>query len=120
MYGSIRGSDALRKNLAAIYNNDSNNNNSATPVSGRGLLKENNFLITNGAIGANFAVFYSLIGKGDHVICHHPTYQQLYSVPKSLGARVDLWRTSAEDGWELDLDQLKKMIRSETKMVVLK
>lgn len=108
-YGTISGSDELRTNLAAIYNT----------IIPRKLTKDN-FLITNGAIGANFAVLYSLIGRGDHVICQHPTYQQLYSVPESLGADLQLWRTSPEKGWELDLGILKSMIKPRTKMIILK
>ena len=34
---------------------------------------------------------YALIEPEDHVISMYPTYQQLYDIPKSLGADVDLW-----------------------------
>src|SRR4051794_32109621 len=78
-YGAIRGSDVLRSNLARLYSSKV-----GTP------LPAGNVLITPGAIAANHLVFYSLVGPGDHVVCHYPTYQQLYSVPASLGARVDL------------------------------
>ena len=33
---------------------------------------------------------YALIRPGDHVVCVLPTYQQLYSIPQSFGAQVDL------------------------------
>ena len=76
-YGSIRGSDALRTNLAKLYSA-----RATTTFSSK------NIMITPGAIAANFNVLYALIGKGDHVICHYPTYQQLYEVPASLGEYV--------------------------------
>ena len=49
-------------------------------------------LITNGAIGANFLVEYTLVEPGDRVVCVQPTYQQVYSVPASFGADVRLLR----------------------------
>ena len=108
-YGAIRGSDKLRSNLANLYS-------SKAPSP----LHPENVLITPGAIAANFTVFYALIGKGDHVICHYPTYQQLYDVPASLGAEVSLWRAHEENKWQLDVEELKELIRPNTKMIVIK
>lgn len=108
-YGDIRGSDRLRSNIAALYSRTD------TPS-----LSLENILITSGAIAANFLVLYSLIGRGDHVICHFPTYQQLYSVPVSLGADVDLWRSKEENRWQLNIDDLKDLLRPSTKLIILK
>jgi len=77
-------------------------------------------LITPGAIAANYIIFYALIEKGDHVICHWPTYQQLYTVPESLGAEVSLWKSREDDKWLPDFDELKSMVKDNTKMIVLK
>ncbi|OJD36843.1 aspartate aminotransferase [Diplodia corticola] len=107
-YGEIRGSEALRKNLSRLYSS-----RATTP------LPEDNILITPGAIMANTLVFYALIGPGDHVIVHHPTYQQLYEVPKSLGAEVDLWEAKAENDWIPDLEELKALVRPNTKLIVV-
>lgn len=108
-YGPIRGSDELRSNLARLYS-------SRAPE----LLPPENVLITPGAIAANLTVFYGLIGKGDHVICHYPTYQQLYEVPARLGAEVSLWRAREDEAWQLDIEELKGLIRPETKMIIIK
>ena len=108
-YGPIRGSDELRSNLARLYS-------SRAPSS----LPPENILITPGAIAANLTVFYGLIRKGDHVVCHYPTYQQLYEVPASLGAEVSLWRAREDSGWQLDIEELKSLIRPETKMIIIK
>ncbi|KAK7708791.1 hypothetical protein SLS57_008852 [Botryosphaeria dothidea] len=107
-YGAIRGSEALRKNLSNLYS-------SKAPSR----LPEDNVLITPGAIMANTLVFYSLVGPGDHVIVHHPTYQQLYEVPRSLGAEVDLWEAKAEKDWVPDLDELKALVKPNTKLIVI-
>jgi len=108
-YGEIRGTAALRGNLADIYNAES-----ATPLS------VDNILITPGAIAANFQALYSLVGPGDHVICQHPTYQQLYSVPRSLGADVSLWEMREENDWQLDINELTSLIRPNTKLIIIK
>lgn len=77
-------------------------------------------MITPGAIAANHLVFYSLVGPGDHVICHYPTYQQLYEIPASLGAEVDLWKADPKKDWKLDLDDLKSLVKDKTKIIIIK
>ena len=109
LYGDIRGSYKLRSNIAALYSDR-----------GAADLSTENLLVTSGAISANFLVLYALVGKGDHVICHHPTYQQLYSVPASFGAEVDLWRSKPEDDWQLDIKDLENLLRPTTKLIILK
>ena len=108
-YGAIRGSEKLRQTLADLYS-------AKTPTA----LPRDNVLITAGAIQANFLALYTLISPGDHVICHYPSYQQLYAVPASLGAEVSLWKAKEKDDWQLDLEELKTLIRSNTKLIIIK
>ena len=108
-YGEIRGSERLRSNLARLYSSKV-----GTP------LPPDNILITSGAIAANFILLYTLVGPGDHVICHYPTYQQLYDVPASLGAEVSLWKANEDNEWQLDLEELKAMIKPNTKLIIIK
>lgn len=108
-YGAIRGSDELRGNLSRLF-----------PVAESSNLPQDNILITSGAIQANFLLHYALVGPGDHVIVHYPTYQQLYSVPESFGAEVSFWQAKEEDGWALDTAELKRLVRPNTKLIVLK
>ena len=109
-YGHIRGSPTIRTNLANLY--------SSKAVGTR--FDAGNILITPGAIAANAIVFYALLGKGDHVVCHYPAYQQLYDIPARLGAEVSLWRANASDKWKLDIEELKGMIQPNTKMIIIK
>ncbi|KAI1459867.1 PLP-dependent transferase [Annulohypoxylon moriforme] len=113
-YGPILGSDELRRNIAAIYNEDESKANTQPPP-----LTTENIIITQGAIAANHLVFYSLVGPGDHVISVFPTYQQLYTIPESLGAEVSLWKLKAEDGYVPDVGELETLIKSNTKMIVI-
>ncbi|KAI2638632.1 PLP-dependent transferase [Xylaria nigripes] len=109
-YGAIRGSDELRRNIAALYADDREDADALTT---------DNILVTQGAIAANHLVLYALIGPGDHVICVHPTYQQLYTVPATLGAEVSLWEQRAEDKYIPDVRELKGLIRPNTKMIII-
>ncbi|KOS23427.1 Capreomycidine synthase [Escovopsis weberi] len=106
-YGDIRGSSTLRTHIAGL-------------IAGQeGHFPADNVIVTQGAIGANFLTFYALVQPGDHVICVYPTYQQLYSVPESLGAEVSLWRLQEENGFVPDVDELERLVKANTKMIVI-
>ena len=78
-----------------------------------------NILVTTGAIEANFLLFNVLLSPGDHVIAPYPAYQQLYSVPRALGCEVSLWKVSHDYGFRFDLDELERLIRPKTRLVVI-
>ncbi|KAK7413610.1 hypothetical protein QQX98_007545 [Neonectria punicea] len=78
-------------------------------------LSAEDVIITQGAIGANFLTLYTLLGPGDHVVCVYPTYQQLYDVPRSLGADVSLWKLRTEDGFVPDVEEMEILIKENTK-----
>ncbi|KAL4874261.1 putative aminotransferase [Aspergillus karnatakaensis] len=109
VYGAIRGSSALRSRIADRYESIADTDD----------VSEDKVLITNGAIQANFLALYTQLGPGDHVICHYPTYQQLYSVPESLGAEVSLWKAREESGFSLDVEELRGLVRGHTRMIIL-
>jgi len=104
-YGAIRGSDTLRQNVARLLSK-----NASTP------LPSENVVATQGAILANFLLFYTLVGPGDHVVCVYPTYQQLYAVPGSLGADVSLWKLKKENNYVPDISELEGLVKSNTKV----
>lgn len=102
-YGWIEGSPEFKQEVAKLYQH----------------VEPENVLQTNGATGANILALYSLIQPGDHVIAEYPSYQQLYDIPKSLGAEVDFWHIHEEANWYPDINELKKLIRPDTKMICL-
>lgn len=102
-YGWIEGSPEFKEAVSQLYEH----------------VAPEQILQTNGATGANLLVLYSLIEQGDHVISLYPTYQQLYDIPKSLGAGVDLWQIEEENGWLPDLEKLRQLIRPNTKMICI-
>lgn len=101
-YGTPQGSERLRTLIAEHH--------------GGPELTADNVIVAQGAISANFLTLFALLGKGDHVVCVYPTYQQLYSVPESLGAEVTLWRLKAEKGFVPDVSELGELVRGDTKV----
>ncbi|KAI0203443.1 PLP-dependent transferase, partial [Astrocystis sublimbata] len=112
-YGAIRGSEELRQNIAALYTEESGQGDDDGP------LVQEDIIVTQGAISANHLVFYSLVGPGDHVVCVFPTYQQLYTIPETLGAEVSLWALKAENQYVPDVSKLGRLIKKNTKMIVI-
>ncbi|KAF3993014.1 hypothetical protein FT663_00297 [Candidozyma haemuli var. vulneris] len=105
VYGHIRGSPELKSQISALYDD------SITPE---------NVVVTNGAIGANFLLFYSLVEKGDHVLVVEPSYQQLSSVPKMFGGNVDTFKILLEDSYLPNLASLEESIKTnKTRLLVI-
>lgn len=102
-YGPIEGSTQFKKLAAGLYKN----------------VSPDNILQTNGATGANLIAVMAVVESDDHVISILPTYQQLYDLPRSLGADVDFVQLSPENNWEFDLAQLENLIKPETKLITL-
>jgi aspartate/methionine/tyrosine aminotransferase len=53
------------------------------------------------------------------VIVHSPAYQSLAEVARSAGCEVSLWRGREEAGWSLDLDELHRLLRSNTRGIIV-
>jgi len=102
-YGAIEGSERLRTAIAALYSNQ----------------KIENTLVTHGTIGANSLVHQSLLSRGDEVIAVVPSYQQHYSIPESIGARVKLLQLREENRFLPDLAELKSLVTSDTKLIAM-
>jgi aspartate/methionine/tyrosine aminotransferase len=66
-----------------------------------------------------FAFFNEALSPGDHVIAHFPAYQSLYSVAQAVGAAVTKWEAHESDGWQLDPDALPRLIKPDTRVLVI-
>lgn len=102
-YSEARGSEELRSLIAATYENTSSDE----------------VLVTTGAIEANFLIFNELLSAGDRVVAVAPAYQQLNSVPRAIGCDVQLWRLRQNGGFYYDLDDLRVLATSGTRMIVI-
>lgn len=102
-YGDIEGLPEFRKGVCGLYKT----------------LNIENIVPTHGASGANHHVFYSLISPGDRIVSIMPTYQQLYSIPESYGADVQILHLSKENNYLPDLEKLRRLVTPETKMICI-
>ena len=100
-YGDIEGSDRLRTAISKLYAN--------TSIA--------DITITHGTIAANMLVHKGLVERGDHVVSIIPTYQQHYSIPRSIEADVATLSLEASDGFLPNLDRLRSMVTPETKLI---
>jgi aspartate/methionine/tyrosine aminotransferase len=76
-------------------------------------------LVHSGAEEAIFNFMHAVLRPGDHVVAHWPCYQSLHQVAESLGCEVSPWMTTHEEGWNLDMDRLKTVLRPSTRVVVV-
>lgn len=102
-YGDITGSERLKREIAGMYTT----------------LSPENITAAHGGIGANSLLLMALVEPGDHVVSFLPTYQQLYSLPESIGARVDLIELREEEGWQIDTEKLAATVTDSTKVICL-
>ena len=102
-YGDILGKPEFIEGICGLYKT----------------LKPENIVSTHGAAGANYHVFSSLVEPGDRVISIMPTYQQLYSIPESYGADVQILHLSKENNYLPDLKKLRRLVTPETKMICI-
>ena len=102
-YGEIFGSDSLRYELSQLYET----------------MKPQNIVLTHGAIGANDLTINSIVSPGDRVISVLPTYQQLYSIPESLGAEVKICKLDPDNGFMPDLDEMRSYASENTSLICI-
>jgi aspartate/methionine/tyrosine aminotransferase len=103
IYSEARGTEELRGLLAGTY---------------RGVTPED-VLVTTGAIEANYLLFQALLSPGDVVVAVYPAYQQLYTVPESIGCEVRRLELREEDGYRYDLDRLRALVDARTRLIVI-
>ncbi len=60
-----------------------------------------------------------LVGPGDHAVITVPCYQAMETVTLATGADVSALVPRREDGWALDLDELRALLRPTTKLVAV-
>ena len=102
-YTESQGSPSLRKEITNIYET----------------IQPEEILVHAGAEEAIYLFMHAVLKPGDHVIVHTPCYQSLFEIAKSIGCDVSPWRAREENNWTLNLDELKSLIRPNTKVIVI-
>ena len=72
--------------------------------------------------GAEEALFWALqelVGPGDHAVVTVPCYQAMETVTVATGADVSALVPRREEGWALDLDELRALLRPTTRLVAV-
>jgi aspartate/methionine/tyrosine aminotransferase len=102
-YTESQGNPALRKEICNLYTS----------------IQPENILVHTGAEEAIYLFMHAMLKDNDHVIVHSPHYQSLSEVAKGIGCQVSPWLAREENGWALDLDELRHLMRTTTKAVIV-
>lgn len=103
-YGYTNGSPQLRLRIAEMYGHS---------------FSIENVLITSGSAEANFLSVMTQLEAGDELIYMVPNYPQILSLARSFGIILKELPIREELGWQWDLDELKAMVTSKTKMIAV-
>jgi aspartate aminotransferase len=101
-YSSSYGELKLRQKLAELHG-----------------VSVDNVVITPGSKWGVFATMYLAMKAGGNIIIPTPYWTAYDLMAKSVGAKTKLLKTTLEEKWEVNLDQLEKLIDKDTKMIIL-
>jgi hypothetical protein len=68
---------------------------------------------------ANFLAMATVIERGDEVLIEQPAYEPLLAALSYLGAAIRRFQRRFEDGYRVDLEELKRMVTPRTRLIVL-
>jgi len=74
-------------------------------------LSPDDVLVTAGAAAALFCTASALLEPGDHVVAVRTNYATNLETPRAIGADLDIVDLSFEDGWDLDVERVRALVR---------
>lgn len=101
-YTETMGAPGLREAIAATYDR-------VDPA---------DVICFTGAQEAIFCAMHALLEPGDHAVVLVPNYQSLEEVPLSI-CEVSGIALQEENGWALDLDEVRDALRDNTRLIVV-
>ncbi|MEO5793335.1 MAG: aminotransferase class I/II-fold pyridoxal phosphate-dependent enzyme [Gaiellaceae bacterium] len=102
-YTDPSGMPALREEIAGLYSG----------------IESHQVLTFAGADEAIFLGLNAILRPGDHAVVTWPGYQSLQEVAYAAGADVTLVALDPDNGWSLDLDELRRAIRPTTRVLIV-
>jgi aspartate/methionine/tyrosine aminotransferase len=102
-YTESQGSPTLRNEICNLYET----------------IRPEDILVHTGAEEAIYIFLLTAFQTGDHVIVHSPGYQSLAEVARAAGYDVSPWQAREENNWALDLEELRHLMRSNTRAIVI-
>lgn len=107
-YGQAKGMptfrDALAKHVSKKFNVD---------------IQQDNIIVSPGARFSIFTAITTLLNPGDEMIVIEPAWPAYKDCALNAGIKVRTINTTIEEKWEPSLEQIKNIINSNTKMIVL-
>ena len=107
-YGPAAGDLDLRKAIAKKFQSQNNLN-----------VEFKNVMITNGAKQAIYNLFQILLNDGDEVIIPSPYWLSYPQIVRLAGGKPVFVKSSAEDGFKINMQDLKSKISSKTKFIII-
>jgi aspartate/methionine/tyrosine aminotransferase len=101
-YTPTFGGEALRHAVASTYS----------------AVSAENVLAFAGGGEAIYVALHAVLGPDDHAIVVTPTYQSLETITLSLSAVTGV-SLHADDGWKLDLNEVRDRIKPNTKLIAI-
>lgn len=81
--------------------------------------KATEVLVTVGLSEAVFAVLATLLDEGDEILVPDPVWLNYINVPNLLGAKAVTYSLKEENGYQMDLDEIRSKITPRTRAVVI-
>lgn len=101
-YTPPEGSNELREELAHMEN-----------------VEPEQVLVTTGAAEALLILFHSAAEPGANVVMPNPGFPMNEAVAESLGLEIRRYTLRPEDGFNIDLDEVRRRIDGQTKFVLV-
>jgi len=107
-YGQAKGMPAFREALAKY-----------TSKKFAAKVSQENIIVSPGARFSIFTAISTLLNPGDEIIIIEPAWPAYKECALNSGIKVRTITTTLEDNWEPSIEQIEKMINSNSKMIVL-
>jgi len=78
-----------------------------------------NVIVSNGVSEGIQMVLGALVDKGDEILVPGPAYPPYISYTEFFGGKAVQYRTSEEDGWQPDLDDLRSKMNDSVRAIVI-
>ena len=107
-YGQAKGMPIFREAIAEYVSKKFNVN-----------ITYENIIVSPGARFSIFSAISTLLNPGDEMIVIEPAWPAYKDCALNAGIKVRTINTTLEEKWEPSIDQIKNVINSNTKMIVL-
>lgn len=102
-YTEPQGNPLLRNEILKLYSS----------------IDSSHILTFAGAEEGIYCTIRALVNPGDHVVIVKPCYQSLETIPELCGAEITSVELDPARNWRLDIGQLERAFRSDTKLLII-